>query len=149
LHNRTGGVEYWTRPGKKACEGRSASLGYDGTELLHVFSSSVQGLKQNGTYDRWAYEVTMRYKGDFRAAARAKAEEGYGTLGRYAKEHHGGDLSAAAKALARQKDEKQREGRTGGYQACDRLTGETCRVSGRPRARVASRPVARYSREVR
>jgi hypothetical protein len=126
LHKTVGGVQYWTRPGKEARDGLSASLGYAGPGLLHVFTSSVKGLEQNGNYDRWAYEVAMRYGGDYGAAARAKAEEGFGTLGRYAKEHHGGDLSAAARDLTRQKYEAQRErGQDDRVaEAVDLITGE-------------------------
>jgi hypothetical protein len=134
------GVEYWTRPGKEAREGPSASVGYGGTDLLHVFTSSVQGLEPNRNYDRWAYEVAMRYNGDYAAAARAKAQEGFGTLGRYAKERYGGDLRAAAKDLARQRSEAESQRRRGNcvYETIDLATGErqvrrgriVCRRSG-------------------
>jgi hypothetical protein len=120
-------AQYWIRPGKDAREGISASLGYAGPDVLHVFTSSVKGLEQNRNYDRWSYEVAMHYDGDYAAAARAKAEQGYGTLGRYAKEHCDGDLRAAAKELGRQKEEAANQRRAEGpcvYQTIDLATGE-------------------------
>jgi hypothetical protein len=138
LHKIMGPVEFWTRPGKKAREGLSASLGYGGTDLLHVFTSSVKGLEQNGTYDRWGYEVAMRHDGDYAAAARAKAQEGYGTLGRFAKEHHGGDLKAAARELARRPRRRCSRPRISG-------ASSTCSAGWPPRTCTTCRCPSRQS----
>jgi hypothetical protein len=139
--NKTDEVEYWTRPGKNARDGLSASLGYGGTDLLHVFSSSVPGLRQNGNYNRWAYEVAMRHNGDFRAAARAKAEEGFGTIGRHAREHCGGDLRQAAWELAHPEAAPDTV-------AVDRTSGARVRIRGRSALQGTARRPACLRREV-
>ena len=87
----------------------------------------------------------MRYDGDYAAAARAKAEEGYGALGRYAKEHHGGDLRAAAKELARQKRQAEQERCQDVYEAPGRETDAIVKVRGLRRGRPAPLRAAHYT----
>jgi len=72
------GTEYrWRRPGKTT--GISAVVNHTGTDRLKVFTSSVPGLDDNGTYDRFGYWAATRHKGDHRAAAVDLAGQGYGS----------------------------------------------------------------------
>lgn len=66
--------ELWTRPGKNARDGASASLYYGGTDLLKVFTTNWPGLTEGQTYTRFGYLTATRYHGDHRAAARALAD---------------------------------------------------------------------------
>ena len=72
---------YPTRPGKSG--GGSASLGYlsglNGEPLFHVFTPNALPFKANATYDPFAVRTLLRHGGDFKAAAKALAAEGYGT----------------------------------------------------------------------
>ena len=63
------GVTYWTRPGKMPREGISASTNYAGSDLLYVWSTSVEGLDSDRAYDRYGYMVRRDFDGDFKAAA--------------------------------------------------------------------------------
>jgi hypothetical protein len=99
-----GDKERWTRPGKSVRQGISVDV-HLGLGLLYCFTSSVPQLRQNHAYTLWAYEVAMRYGGDFQAAAQAKTAEGYGSIGRYAKEH---TCSVQAAARALQRDARRR-----------------------------------------
>ena len=108
-----------------------------------MFSSSVKGLKANGTYGKWAYYVCTRYDGDYAAAARALAEQGYGTIGRYAREHCDGDLKRAAWELAHQRDIDH-------VIATDRTTGARVPLRGRSALHgTALRPAALTRKVVR
>lgn len=68
------GEQHWTRPGKTAREGTSATVGYKGADVLVVFTSSLSWLPP-GSYSRFGY---------------------------YACRHHNGNRSEAAKALLRE-----------------------------------------------
>lgn len=70
-HTDPTGEEHWTRPGKDRREGTSATVGYQGLDILHVFTTSVTGLDPEGTYNRFSYLTHTRYAGDYTAAARA------------------------------------------------------------------------------
>lgn len=72
-----GGTVYLRRPGKD--RGVSATLNHNGLGLLHVFSTST-GIPAGKSYDRIGAYVWTRHGGDFRAAARALSEAGYGTF---------------------------------------------------------------------
>lgn len=65
------GVEGWTRPGKAVRDGISATIGYEGNDLLHVFSGSVTFPPPGKSYSRWAYMTYRDYGGDFSASASA------------------------------------------------------------------------------
>lgn len=69
-----GGEEYWTRPGKS--HGTSATYNWKGLGLFRIFSSSV-GLEP-GAYDKFGLFARLWHNGDFRAAAKAAGESGYG-----------------------------------------------------------------------
>lgn len=70
-----GEVTYWRRPGKNA--GISASTNWGGYELLWVWSTSTPFEAERGYNKFYAYAV-LEHEGDFRAAARQLAAEGYG-----------------------------------------------------------------------
>ena len=74
------GVEYWRRPGKQI--GVSASLGYHKTDTgapcLHMFSSSWPPFEDGRSYNPFAVYTHLRHGGDFAAAAKQLAREGYG-----------------------------------------------------------------------
>lgn len=71
------GEQHWTRPGKDRREGTSATLGYRGSDVLKVFTSSVPWLTPDATYSRLGYLAARDHNGDHRAAARALAAEGW------------------------------------------------------------------------
>lgn len=72
------GDEYrWTRPGKTT--GVGCTINHTGTDRMKVFTSSVPGLEQDATYDRFGYYAATRHGGDHAAAARDLAAQGYGT----------------------------------------------------------------------
>jgi hypothetical protein len=70
-----GGSDYelWTRPGKDTRDGASASLYYQGSDVLKVFSSSCAslGLESGATYTRFGYMAARHHGGDMAAAARS------------------------------------------------------------------------------
>ena len=69
-HTDRSGEQHWTRPGKDRREGTSATVGYQGLDVLHVFTSGVAGLDPEGTYNRFAYYTATRHAGDYTAASR-------------------------------------------------------------------------------
>jgi hypothetical protein len=86
MTRQVGASRYWRRPGKG--RGWSATTGVcsssHGWELLAVFSSNAApfegpaGGKPCSCYSRFAAFALLNHGGDFRAAARALAEQGYG-----------------------------------------------------------------------
>jgi hypothetical protein len=78
---------YWRRPGKDN-PGFSATTGFcqgkDGAELLAVFSSNAHpfegptGAAPCSCYDKFAAYTLLNHGGDFKAAARELARQGYG-----------------------------------------------------------------------
>lgn len=75
LTHTRGNVGYWRRPGKS--EGWSATTGHAGTDLLYVFSESTELPARKGLNPFTAYAL-LEHAGDFRKAAQALAEQGYG-----------------------------------------------------------------------
>ncbi len=73
-----GGEERWTRPGKDKREGISATVGYKGSDVLKVFTSSVAALRAEETYTKLGYLAATRHDGDHSAAAKALRERGFG-----------------------------------------------------------------------
>lgn len=69
--SEAGDYELWTRPGKQPREGASASLYYQGSDVLKVFTSSVSQLEPGATYTRFGYFAAMHHDGNHAAAARA------------------------------------------------------------------------------
>ena len=89
LHSEADGVGYWTRPGKKASEGYSATTNALGTDRLINFSSnwpqfdSEQHADEAGNLRRTSYskfdvEAIYARGGDRAACARQLAKEGFG-----------------------------------------------------------------------
>jgi P4 family phage/plasmid primase-like protien len=71
-HDAAGGYyELWTRPGKTVKDGASASLYWQGSNVLKVFTSNAAPLAPGETYTLFGYEAAMRHGGDHQAAARA------------------------------------------------------------------------------
>ncbi len=65
------GEQRWTRPGKSARDGVSATVGHEGRDVLKVFTSSVPELAADQAYNRFGYEAAVRYHGDRSACARS------------------------------------------------------------------------------
>ena len=70
---RGDGNQHWTRPGKP--HGTSATL-KDG--VFYVFSSNAHPFEPNGAYSPFAVFAALEHGGDFEAAARDLAGQGYG-----------------------------------------------------------------------
>jgi hypothetical protein len=73
------GEQHWTRPGKNPREGTSATTGYKGSDVLKVFTSSVQhlGLDEGDTYTKLGYLAATRFNGNHNAAASFLATQGW------------------------------------------------------------------------
>lgn len=71
---RGGENEHWCRPGKD--HGTSATLKGG---VLYVFSSSASPLEPDRAYSPFAAYTLLEHNGDFAAAAKALAHEGYGS----------------------------------------------------------------------
>lgn len=82
------GVSYWQRPGKIGT-GPSATTGFcstdSGKQLMKIFSSNCSPLIEGQAYDKFAIYTWLNHKGDFRAAAEAVMEAGYGKYAQLAK----------------------------------------------------------------
>jgi hypothetical protein len=76
------GVSYWRRPGKDG-PGWSATTGYcsdkDGADLLRVFSSNADPFEVGKTYGRFRAFALLNHGGDLSAAADALARQGFGS----------------------------------------------------------------------
>lgn len=70
-----GGVIYLRRPGKS--RGISATIGHNGADLFHCFTSSSQ-FDPNRSYARFTAYAVLNHDGDFSAAAKELAQQGYG-----------------------------------------------------------------------
>lgn len=70
------GEQRWTRPGKDAREGISATVGHGGGDQLTVFTSSLSWLPE-GSYSRFGYHACRHFGGDRSEAARALRAEDY------------------------------------------------------------------------
>jgi P4 family phage/plasmid primase-like protien len=71
-----GDTQYWRRPGKD--QGISATINHNGTDRLHVFTSSTP-FEPSQSYSKFGAYTILNHHGDFGAAARALAKEGFGT----------------------------------------------------------------------
>jgi putative DNA primase/helicase len=72
---RQGDITYWCRPGKE--HGISASTNALGTDRLHVFTSST-AFEPGTSYSKLGALAVLDHGGDHSAAARALARAGYG-----------------------------------------------------------------------
>lgn len=77
---RLGAGYGWTRPGKSAADGISATTGTaaDGVDRLYVFSSSTE-FDTEVPYSKFAAYALLEHAGDLSAAAKQLAKDGYGT----------------------------------------------------------------------
>ena len=79
VDHTSGGVTYWTRPGKG--RGTSATTGKCKTEgsgdLLYVFSSNAYPFEAEAAYSKFAALTFLNHNGDFSAAASAVADAGF------------------------------------------------------------------------
>lgn len=75
LRERPDGVKEWCRPGKNY--GISATTGMHDGDFLYVFSSNA-GLPDGKGYSKFGFYVHADHGGDYAAAAKQLAGEGYG-----------------------------------------------------------------------
>lgn len=79
LANTRGRVREWTRPGKSPRDGISATTGHaEDADRLFVFSSSTE-FAPEVPYSKFGAYAVLEHGGDMQAAARALAAAGYGT----------------------------------------------------------------------
>jgi len=72
-----GDAEHWTRPGKD--RGTSATIrSYEGQEILYNFSPNAWPLVERKGYTKFSVYALYNHDGDWAAAAKALADEGYG-----------------------------------------------------------------------
>jgi hypothetical protein len=70
-------VDYWRRPGKDY--GQSATTNYEGSDLLHVFSTNADPFEDETSYTKFHAYTLLEHDGDFYAAAEKLREQGFGT----------------------------------------------------------------------
>lgn len=75
FHHRHGDEDIWARPGKTS--GWSATTNYKGSGLLYVFTSSTM-FESERSYSKFAAYALLNHNGDFKEAAKALADKGYG-----------------------------------------------------------------------
>ena len=73
------GGEAWIRPGKARRDGMGATVGYKGSDILKVFTSSAPPLQADETYTKLGYLAVTKYGGDYTATVDALRGLGYGT----------------------------------------------------------------------
>ena len=71
-----GDYEYWCRPGKDM--GVSASFNKE-SQMFYVFSSNANPFEPGKWYSKFAVFSLLTHSGNFSAASKALAEDGYGT----------------------------------------------------------------------
>jgi hypothetical protein len=69
---------YMVRPGKDNKAGHSATLGFAGPGVLHVYSTSDGVFEANKSYSPMYIYTYLEHRGDWKAAQKALAAEGYG-----------------------------------------------------------------------
>ena len=74
-HTDQSGESHWVRPGKDIREGTSATTGWQGKDILKVFTTSIPGLPA-GAYTRFGYTAAMHHNGDRSAFAKKLLQEG-------------------------------------------------------------------------
>jgi len=78
-HIDQSGESHWVRPGKDIREGTSATTGWQGKDILKVFTTSIAGLPA-GAYNRFGYTAAMHHNGDRSAFAKKLLQEGKALL---------------------------------------------------------------------
>jgi hypothetical protein len=74
-HTDQTGESHWVRPGKDIREGTSATTGWQGKDILKVFTTSITNLPA-GAYTRFGYTAAMHHQGDRSAFAKKLLQEG-------------------------------------------------------------------------
>ena len=74
-HIDQSGEAHWIRPGKDIREGTSATTGWQGRDILKVFTTSIPGLPA-GAYNRFGYTAQMSHGGDRSAFAKHLLQQG-------------------------------------------------------------------------
>jgi hypothetical protein len=64
------GIGYWNRPGAKT-DGTDATTNANGTDRLHMHSTSWRPFEANESYDKFGAYALLHHGGDLRAAAQA------------------------------------------------------------------------------
>jgi putative DNA primase/helicase len=72
-----GDLTLWKRPGKREA-GCSATTNYAASDLLYVFTTNGDPFEPHTAYTKFAAYALLQHGGDFHAAARALARQGYG-----------------------------------------------------------------------
>jgi hypothetical protein len=75
MKNRNG-VGYWKRPGTSD-KPYHATTNFGGRDMLHVFTTSTE-FGAGMSHTKFGAHAVLNHAGDFRAAAKALAQEGYG-----------------------------------------------------------------------
>ena len=76
---RQGEETYWVRPGKNRRDGHSCTTNYQGSDLLYVFSTEMEGFENNRTYSKFAtWSILNGYGLDLRAASKHLRSQGFG-----------------------------------------------------------------------
>jgi hypothetical protein len=94
-----GGITYVRRPGKED-GGHSATVGYKGTNLFYCFSSTWPPFEGNKAYSPFGIYALLGHGGDFRAAAAALRERGFGKVGDGRKDEETAQAAQVLKASA-------------------------------------------------
>ena len=74
-HIDQSGEAHWVRPGKDIREGTSATTGWQGRDILKVFTTSIPGLPADA-YTRFGYTAAMHHGNDRSAFAKKLLQEG-------------------------------------------------------------------------
>lgn len=81
-----GDLQCWRRPGKTIGWSATTGLRSDcGRDLLYVFSSNAAPFASEKSYSKFAAFTHLQHGGDYKAAARALGERGYGAPSRNGK----------------------------------------------------------------
>jgi hypothetical protein len=81
-----GGSDQWCRPGKG--RGTSATTNFGGSDLLFVFSTNADPFEEGKGYTKFSAYALLEHNGDFHAAARALARQGYGRVKKQGRRRH-------------------------------------------------------------
>jgi len=76
LSTRPDGTEYWRRPGKT--EGSCSATYNTALGLFYVFSSNADPFEEGQAYKLFAVYALLKHGGDYSAAAKALRDDGYG-----------------------------------------------------------------------
>jgi hypothetical protein len=74
-HIDQSGEAHWIRPGKDIREGTSATTGWQGKDIIRVFTTSISNLPA-GAYTRFGYTAAMHHGNDRSAFAKKLLQEG-------------------------------------------------------------------------